>query len=219
MSPERVLVVVAHPDDPEFLFGGTIARLVADGADVRYLVCSDGRLGADDPSLPTAGLVATRRAEQHAAAAVLGVREVRWLGLPDGELAPTLDLRAAIAREIERFGPDLVITHYPRRALAIAIEASHPDHVAVGETALSAAWGAGSELWVAGYEAADHAVDVSDFVERKERALLCHASQLGGGGVPEWTRHEMAAAGGRAGCRYAEEFVRQPPMAVGWRGW
>ena len=140
------------------------------------------------------------------------------LGLPDGELAPTLELRAAIAREVEGFGPDLVITHYPRRALAIPIEASHPDHVAVGEATLVPALGAGLEVWAAGYEAADHAVDVSDFLQRKERALLCHASQLGGGGVPEWTRHEMAAAGDRAGCCYAEEFVREPPRAVGWRG-
>lgn len=203
-----VLVVVAHPDDPEFLFGGAIARLAAGGADVSYLVCTDGQAGSEDASIPERDLIAIRHSEQQAAAAVLGVLEVRWLGLRDGELAPTLALRAAIAGEVQRVEADLVITHYPRRALTLPIQASHPDHMAVGEATLAAIWRTVPEAWVAGFEDANHRVDITSFVDQKERAILCHASQLDGNGVPPWVRPEMAEAGERAGCAYAEEFVR-----------
>src|SRR5258708_40326211 len=96
---KRVLVAIAHPDDPEFLFGATIAKLVAEGAEVYYLVCSDGSNGSKDPVIPDEEIVRTRYAEQRAAAAVLGVSEVIFLGFSDGRLAPTPELRQAIARQ------------------------------------------------------------------------------------------------------------------------
>ncbi|MBO0746118.1 MAG: PIG-L family deacetylase, partial [Candidatus Dormibacteraeota bacterium] len=71
--PERVLCVCAHPDDSEFGFGATVARLVAEGADVTYVVVTDGSQGGEDPAVPDEGLAATRQAEQRAAAKVLGV--------------------------------------------------------------------------------------------------------------------------------------------------
>src|ERR1700709_2600961 len=114
-APRRALVAAAHPDDAEFLFGATIASLVDGDGEVGYVVCSDGANGSRDPAIPRDDLAALRCDEQRQAAPTLGVRAVTFLGFPDGLLAPTPALRAAIARQIRRFKPDLVITHFPRR--------------------------------------------------------------------------------------------------------
>ncbi|HWS55880.1 MAG TPA: PIG-L deacetylase family protein [Pyrinomonadaceae bacterium] len=226
----RALVVTAHPDDPEFLFGATVAWLAAGGAEVFYLICSDGANGSRDPARPKEEIAAVRAAEQRAAAGLLGVRGVVFLNLPDGRLAPSLDLRFAIARELRRVRPDLVITHFPRRVLDIPLDASHPDHVAVGEAALSAVMPDASnarafpellreglephkvkEVWVPGYEQPNHCVDAAPFLERKAAAIMCHRSQLGDpppAGPPPWLYHFMGMVGARHGYEYGEDFRR-----------
>jgi LmbE family N-acetylglucosaminyl deacetylase len=231
MGYERALVITAHPDDPEYLFGATVASLAVGGTELRYVICSDGSLGGKDPAMPRAELAALRYAEQRAAAAVLGVSEVVFLGFPDGGLAvPGDELHRAIVREIRRFQPDLVITHFPRRALGIPIEASHPDHIAVGEATLHAIFPAANnarsypelldegllpyrvkEVWVPGYEGADHVVDATTVIDRKSAAILCHKSQLDArspGVVPPWVYWWMKRSGAASGYEYAEEFKR-----------
>ena len=231
MSYERVLVVTAHPDDPEYLFGATVARLTSEGSELCYVICSDGSLGGTDPDVPPKVLAELRYAEQRAAATVLGVRDVVFLGFPDGGLSavPREDLHRAIVREIRRFKPHLVITHFPRRVLGIPIEASHPDHVAVGEATLHAIFQAASnarsfpelrkeglaphrvkEVWVPGYEGSDHFIGATAFMDRKSTAILCHKSQLDAAapGVPQWVYWWMKRSGSSGGYEYAEEFKR-----------
>ncbi|UQU67727.1 PIG-L family deacetylase [Couchioplanes caeruleus] len=212
----RVLVVTAHPDDAEFHFGATIAAFVAAGADVSYLVCSDGAQG---------GAAEVRAREQRAAAAVLGVRAVAFLGRRDGRLEPDLALRRDIALHVRRERPTLVLTHYPRRVLNLPVEASHPDHVAVGEATLAALYpDAGNarafpdvpdappphqaaEVWVPGYERPDHHVDATAHVDRKLAAIRCHRSQVGAA-VPAWVLEWMRLAGKQPGYEFAEAFRR-----------
>jgi LmbE family N-acetylglucosaminyl deacetylase len=229
---DRVLVVAAHPDDPEFGFGATVAKMADEGATVAYVVCTDGSQGGEDPSVPDAELTATRYAEQRAAAAVLGVQEVTFLGFRDGYLEPNVELRRAISREIRRFKPDLVLTHAPLRAINIPIGASHPDHLAVGEATLAAVYPDArnpraypellqegleahkvKEVWLPGFEGSDHFVDATAFVDRKIEAIRCHRSQFDKPGlepdqVGKWTREWMRQAGERAGYEYAEAFKR-----------
>jgi LmbE family N-acetylglucosaminyl deacetylase len=226
----RALVVVAHPDDPEFLFGATIASLVHDGVPVQYVVCTNGANGSRDWQMPAEELTAVRYREQRAAAELLGVESVRFLGFPDGCLEATPTLRLAIAREIRRVKPDLVLTHYPGRVLHLPIEASHPDHVAVGEATLAAispdaANGRACaellreglhphrvrEVWIPGYTSTNHYVDAAPFIETKFTAIRCHRSQLGDGltgEVPAWVPDWMRRSGKKGGYAYAEEFWR-----------
>jgi LmbE family N-acetylglucosaminyl deacetylase len=227
---DRVLVVTAHPDDPEFAFGASVAKLASEGADVWYVICTDGSQGGEDPSVPDAELTATRYAEQRAAAELLGVRDVVFLGFRDGHLAPDVELRKAITREIRRFRPDLVLTHSPGRALDIPIGASHPDHLAVGEATLSAVYpdarnprayrdlleeGLSAhkvrEVWLPGFDRADHYVDATGLIDRKIEAIRCHRSQFDKPGMEpdapdKWIRERMKAVGERAGFEYAEGF-------------
>lgn len=229
---ERVMVVAAHPDDPEFGFGGTIAKLSGEGAEVTYVVCTDGSQGGEDPSVPDEELTATRYAEQRAAAAVLGVKEVVFLGFRDGHLEPNVELRRAISREIRRYRPELVLTHAPLRAIDIPIGASHPDHLAVGEATLAAVYPDArnpraypellqegleahkvKEVWLPGFDGANHFVDASQVIDKKIEAILCHHSQFEKPGMDaempgRWTREWMKQAGQRAGYEYAEAFKR-----------
>ncbi len=231
---ERVLVISAHPDDPEFSAAASVASLARAGADVFYCICTDGSQGGEDPSVPDAELSTRRYEEQRQAAALLGVKDVTFLGFRDGHLEPNLDLRRAITAEIRRRRPDLVITHSPVRELGVRIGASHPDHLAVGEAAMCAVYPDArnpraftellvegldahtvKEVWLPGYETADHFVEVDDeLLELKFRAIMCHTSQFEKPGVDysngprKWITDRMRQVGERAGYEYAEGFKR-----------
>lgn len=226
-------MVSAHPDDPEFGAGGAIAKLAGEGAEVYYCVCTDGSQGGEDPAVLDADLSSRRYAEQRAAAAVLGVRDVTFLGFRDGHLEPSLELRKAITSEIRRRRPDLVITHQPVRNLNLSIGASHPDHLAVGEATLSAVYpdarnprahrdlleqGLGAhkvrEVWVTGADEPNHFVEVSpELLELKLKSLACHSSQFEKPGLEpdsprKWVVERMGKTGERAGVELAEGFTR-----------
>jgi LmbE family N-acetylglucosaminyl deacetylase len=83
-TAERVLVVIAHPDDAEFWAGGTVARWTGAGSEVTYCVLSDGEAGGFDPAIPRSEIPQARRAEQAEGAALLGVHDVRFFGLGEG---------------------------------------------------------------------------------------------------------------------------------------
>ena len=112
----RVLVIAAHPDDPEFLAGGTIGRFVKEGREVSYVIITNGNKGSGDRTVTSEQLVPIRQAEQRRAARVLGVTHVDFLGYEDGELEDTRELRRDVTREIRRRRPYLIITLNPRRA-------------------------------------------------------------------------------------------------------
>jgi LmbE family N-acetylglucosaminyl deacetylase len=237
----RVLVIAAHPDDAEYSFGATVARLVDEGAQVSYLVVTDGAQGGEDPAQPAEELAATRYAEQREAARVLGVADVVFLDFPDGLLADTPELRLALTREIRRHRPDLVLTHQPLRSLQFPIGASHPDHLAVGQAALNAVYpdarnprafpellAAGlpahrvAEVWVPGHEHTDLLVDVDRTAQRKVTAILAHRSQFHGSQDPiadiRWVIDRMRGNGTVLGCEYAEAYKRiitDAPAAAG----
>jgi LmbE family N-acetylglucosaminyl deacetylase len=198
-SVERALVVTAHPDDVDFGAAGTVATWTKAGIDVAYCVVTDGDAGGFDPAVPRGDIAGIRQAEQRAAAEEVGVRDVTFLGYPDGRLVPTLELRRDISRVIRRVRPQRVLCQAASRNYE-RIYASHPDHLAAGEATLSAVYPDArnpfahvelladeglaewtvSEVWVMGHERIDHYVDITDVFERKKAALQAHASQLPG---------------------------------------
>jgi len=131
---QRVLVIVAHPDDAESWAGGTIAKLVRDGAQVAYCIVTSGDKGSGDRSMTPERLAATRQAEQRDAASVLGVEIVDFLGFPDCEVENTRQTRMAVTAVIRRHRPDLLIIQDPNRTKLLG--ASHRDHRVVAEVAL-----------------------------------------------------------------------------------
>jgi LmbE family N-acetylglucosaminyl deacetylase len=112
--PERVRGV-AHPDDVDFGAAGTVATWTEQGIDVVYCIVTDGEAGGSDRSVDRADMAALRREEQTAAAKVLGVTDLHFLGHPDGRLYPTLDLRRDISRVSDR-AAHAVLTQSPERS-------------------------------------------------------------------------------------------------------
>lgn len=229
VETERILVVTAHPDDVDFGAAGTVATWTDAGIAVTYCVVTNGDAGGFDPDVPRSEIAGIRQAEQRAAAAAVGVEDVRFLGYPDGRVVVSLDLRRDISRVIRDVRPQRVLTQSPERNYE-RIYASHPDHLAVGEATLCAVYPdarnpfAHTDLGVEGYEAwtvaetwlmaapgAAHVVDVTDVYDRKMAALREHVSQLPG--VPGeldammrgWLTRNATAAGLPDG-RLAEAF-------------
>ena len=137
----NILVILAHPDDPEFFCGGTLARWARAGHQIEYCLLTCGDKGYNDTTTPehmsSDELCAIRHREQREAASVIGVREVHFLDRPDGYLVADLDLRREIVRIIRRMKPDILVTCDPQTLFA-AYGINHPDHRAAGQAVLDA---------------------------------------------------------------------------------
>ncbi len=224
----RLLAVVAHPDDVEFTYGGTIARWIAEGGEVYYLICTDGAAGGGHPSHTADWLRETREREQRDAAAFLGVRDVFFLRYRDGELLPSLELRLSIARCIRQVRPDTALILNPVRHWGPnTLRGNHPDHLAAGEAALAALYpGVGNawtftellaeglqphtvpEILIVNTEKPDYAVDISTTRDTKIAAIRQHVSQVGDREIEERIRGRAAMTGEAYNMPYAEAFLR-----------
>jgi LmbE family N-acetylglucosaminyl deacetylase len=227
----RVLGVFAHPDDADFGAAGTVARWVDEGIEVAYLLVTYGDAGGFDDT-PRDQVPAIRAAEQRAAAAALGVKQVEFLdGYQDGTVTATIGLRRDITAAIRRFRPDRILTMSPLRRWERLAGPSHPDHLAVGEATTCAVYPDSRnefafpellaadglepwtvrEIWFTGGPDPDHPVDITDVFDRKLAALAAHASQVGhltGFDAMLRERHGTVAAGqGLPDGRLAEAFT------------
>jgi N,N'-diacetylchitobiose non-reducing end deacetylase len=219
---KRAIVVCAHADDMETVIGGTIWLLAQRGVEIRELICTAGDIGSHDESHTRETLAAIRRAEAEAGARLLGVREVATLPYHDGELEPTLELRAEVARFYRRWQPDTLFTFDPSWAGQI-----HPDHRAAGRVAIDAIMpskmrlyrpeqlsdgGVGKIERTFLFSPAEPAlfVDISEVYDLKVAAALAHRSQFPEGSKSlDWMRELDSAAGKRAGLegRYVEQLA------------
>ncbi|MBA2273048.1 MAG: PIG-L family deacetylase [Actinobacteria bacterium] len=229
-TPTRALVISAHPDDMEFGAAGTLAKWTDKGIEVTLCIATDGSTGTQDRSLMGAGLAALRADEASDAAAILGFKEIVWLGHRDGYVEYSLDLRRDIARVFRRGRPHRFMVMDPAPTVEDRF-VNHPDHRAVGQASLDTVLTAGTtpghfpellldeglepwrgmrELWIMGPGFKPVVSDISSTIERKIQALLCHASQLGDESAREqvdgWLRELAGAQGAKAGFSYGESF-------------
>ncbi len=221
----RVMVIFAHPDDAEFLCSGTVARFTRHGYRVQYVLATSGDKGSNDPDATPEQLIATREAEQHAAADVLGIEEVTFLRHMDGELEVSVAFRREIALVLRQGRPDVVLTFDPWQRYQI-----HPDHRAIGQTTLDAVAAARDRLYYPeqlttgltehrvhnvyffASDTPNYYVDITETIEQKIAALLCHTSQIGVRDIGESVRARARAAGAEIGVEYAEAFHYLPMM-------
>ncbi|HEY44084.1 MAG TPA: PIG-L family deacetylase [Anaerolineae bacterium] len=226
----RVLVVLAHPDDPEFYCGGTVARWISEGREVIYCLLTRGDKGDDQAGTDPEALAQKRMAEQRAAAKVLGVNEVIFLNHPDGYLTPDLTLRRDVVRIIRRVRPEIIVTCDPTNFFPSDRYINHSDHRAAGQATLDAVFpAAGSglyfpellheeglaphkveQVYVAGAQHPNTVVNVTKFFDRKLAALKEHASQIPNIEVLEKNLRErmLDADSPPDAPRYIERFMR-----------
>jgi LmbE family N-acetylglucosaminyl deacetylase len=232
----EALVIVAHPDDAEFGCGGTVAAWVREGWAVSLVICTDAVGGGPDEATdvgPEARrlIAKTRKAEQRAASAILGLRDVIFLDYPDGRLMPTIDLRRDLVRLIRRYRPTRVVCQSPDRVWRpqLSIGRHHPDHLAAGQAVLAALYPAAQnpwdfpelleegllphkvrEIYVMGAPEPNHAVDIAATIDLKIAALRAHESQIAARSteVEQRLRTWAAENGALYGLAYAEVFHR-----------
>jgi LmbE family N-acetylglucosaminyl deacetylase len=198
-TKQHILVILAHPDDPEFFCGGTIARWVQAGHKVSYCLLTCGEKGTKDRTISTDTLCSIRQQEQQAAAAVLGVEDIQFLDHPDGYLMPDLDLRKEITRVIRQTQPDVLVTCDPTNLYVRETYLNHPDHRAAGQATLDAVFPAARdhlnfvelwrdeqlephivrEVWISLPQDPNVNVDISSNFDLKLEALSKHISQIG----------------------------------------
>jgi LmbE family N-acetylglucosaminyl deacetylase len=220
-----VLVVMAHPDDAEFSAGGTLAKWTAAGTHVSYCLCTNGDKGSSDPTLDSAAVARIREVEQRAAAAVLGVTDIVFLGNPDGALEATLELRRQIVEVIRRVRPEAVICSDPTRFYGGGF-VNHPDHRAAGEAALAAVYPSArdplmfpemahdglaphrvTQLFIANPSDVTCLVDITATIEMKIAALREHRSQVTEERLRSFIPQRAADMGKLGGLEAAEGFV------------
>jgi LmbE family N-acetylglucosaminyl deacetylase len=227
---QRALAIVAHPDDMEFGAAAAVARWTGQGKEVVYVLLTSGEAGIDGLDPAEAGPL--REAEQRESAAIVGVSQVDFLGLPDGVLEYGVPMRRELSRVIRKYRPEIVITgnfHESWDDEGNALNMA--DHIVTGRAVLDAVrdaanrwvfreqieaegwekWGGVREVWLAGSPKAKHAVDTSDTFELGVRSLEAHAAYLRGLGsgdfdVEEFLEGFSRQVGARLGTKYAASF-------------
>jgi len=226
------MVVFPHPDDAEFYAGGTIKKLTTQSHRVFYACLTNGNVGSYDRNMTRERLAEIRRQELTEAAQVLGVERIFFLGYDDSTLYPSLGMRAQVVRLVRMTRADVVLGLDPWRA-----NLTHIDHRTAAWAAIEAASNAGwhlahheqctcdglephevREVHLFDTDDANCYVDITDTIEDKVKACLCHRSQIGFG-VPkgdelkramaetdEQVRRRARGLGAECGYQYAEAF-------------
>lgn len=223
---KRALVIVAHPDDADFICSGTCIQMARQGIEVTYMVLTNGDKGNHNPEITRNQLIAMRQIEQREAAARSGIHEVLFMGEEDGFLRPRKAIRKRVTREIRRIRPELIFCTNPDRYFVGDGYINHPDHRNAGLVAIEAIFPAADNpmfypdmaeegyhphkikyLYVHGHDQPDLRVDITDVLETKIDSILCHTSQFEdpAGAQKRW-RETWGEAQPDGSLRYFESF-------------
>jgi LmbE family N-acetylglucosaminyl deacetylase len=229
-GPKTLMAIMAHPDDIDFGSSGSIARWCSEGWTVYYVLTTSGDKGTHEPGISGQQLAAIREEEQRAAARVLGVKEVFFLGIEDGFVEPNAEVRERLVWLFRTYKPDVVLTwdgfrpsfnHNDHRNTGIVVRDAifpavrdrlyFPDHAdeGLGEWRVN-------EILLVGSQDPNYFVDVSGFIEKKADAILAHASQVQSHDRDELIK-QMRTRGRRPGGRGLVESFKRVHMRTSQR--
>lgn len=217
---QKILVIVAHPDDAELGSGGSIARWIKEGSTVDYVIGTNGNKGTKDETLSPHELADVREAEQQTAAERIGVNKVHFLRYNDGELRSDEGLIIQLAILIRHFQPNAVVTHDPWRHYNL-----HPDHRALGIAVTDAIVAARDHLFLpalsviglephhtpnalfARAENPNFFVDITETLDDKIESTALHKSQMSHvNGWRDRVRKQAEETGRESNHPFAEGF-------------
>lgn len=197
-SHQKILVILAHPDDPEFFCGATIAKWTKNHHDVIYCLLTKGEKGINKSFADQRDIVEIRKREQRDAASELGVSQIFYLDNEDGYLYSNISLRKEIVKIIRQIKPDVIVTCDPTNFYIQDYYINHPDHRTTGQVVLDAIFPAAQnplffpellnenldpheikEVWITLAKEPNLRIDVTEFWHKKISALLYHKSQIG----------------------------------------
>jgi LmbE family N-acetylglucosaminyl deacetylase len=228
-KPKVVLGIAAHPDDLDFGASGSMSKWAEMGADVYYLILTDGSKGSDDPKMTSSELTAIRRTEQQAAAKQIGAKDVFFFNYPDAMLEVTMELKRDICRVIRKIKPDSVITMDPTMLYELNWNfVNHPDHRAAGQAVVDSVFPLARDrltfpelaaeglephkvenLFLINFTKTNFVVDISDTLDKKLKALGSHVSQMKDvESTLAMISQRNQIMGKEHGYGYAESFIR-----------
>lgn len=198
-TKQDILVILAHPDDPEFFCGATLAKWALEGHNISYCLLTKGDKGVNENFPAVNNIIELRMKEQREAADVLGVDEIIYLDYEDGYLTPSLEVRKEIVGVIRKKKPDVIVTCDPTNYYLRDSYINHPDHRAAGQVVIDAVFPAAQnfmffpelinkrhlephhvkEVWISLPKESNIAFDVTDTWKTKMDALIKHKSQIG----------------------------------------
>lgn len=197
-SLKKILVIFAHPDDPEFFCGATIAKWIQNGHNVEYCLLTKGEKGINDTYNDPENIISIREKEQKAAAAILGIKNIHYLDYEDGMLAPNMNARKDVVRVIRLIKPDIVVTCDPTNYYLNDRYINHPDHRAAGQIVIDAVFPAAQnelyfpellnenilphhveEVWLSLPKDPNVTFDITETWPLKIKALEEHTTQIG----------------------------------------
>ncbi len=193
--PRSAMAIFAHPDDAEFMVAGTVAKWAEAGCEVTFVLITSGNAGTHEPGYTKETIARKREEESREAARILGVENLVFLRHDDCAVAPTIELRRELVREIRKYRPEAVICGDPQAWFFNDTYINHPDHRAAGVAAVEAVFPAAEMelLWpeegdphkvrtvyVASTHSPNSWVDITGTIDTKIRALRAHESQVGG---------------------------------------
>lgn len=232
--PERAMFIYAHPDDIEFGVAGTAALWAKHGSQVTYVVITDGNVGSHETGMTAEKLAKIRRAEQTAAAELVGASCV-FLGYHDGLLEPTMELRKKLVRLIRQYQPNVVVCGDPTLFFPNGDNyINHPDHRAAAQVALDAVFPAAEmhllypDLDAEGLQphkvnyiyisrpqhGPNYYVDITETIDSKIAALRQHVSQLDDWDPEVQLKEWNGDTGKQVGFQYAEAFRKITLKAI-----
>jgi LmbE family N-acetylglucosaminyl deacetylase len=222
-----ILIILAHPDDPEFFLGGSIARWIKAGHRLRYVLLTKGDKGSKEIDLSAEQVAEIRVEEQKAAAKFLGVTSIDFLDYEDGYLIPDLEMRREVVRFIRKYQPHILVTCDPGNIFPSQQYINHPDHRNAGQVVIDAVFPAAGnrfffpellgegyepheveEVWMSLTNQPDVRLDVTEFWDKKINALKRHASQIGDPRAFEKRMLERLNNGKDEDFKYEEQFRR-----------
>lgn len=229
IAQKKIAVIMAHPDDAEFMCAGSVAKWVREGHEVVYVLMTSGDKGSDDPSMTGEMLMAMREAEQREACRILGVSDVVFMRYPDAMIVADLDTRRDMVRVLRRLKPDRVVCQDPTVRYFGEGYINHPDHRATADAVLDAVYPAARdrmtfpellgeglephkvrEVYLMAAGEPNLYIDITDTIDIKLDALRAHASQMNGWDPEEEVTKWSAEDGQKANppVAHAEDFRR-----------
>lgn len=197
-STKKILIMLAHPDDPEFFCGATIAKWVCEGHEVSYTLFTKGEKGVNENFTDSRNIISKRKDEQMAAAEILGVKSIDFLDFEDGMLVPSLKARLDTVRAIRQKKPNIVVSCDPTNYFIDDRYINHPDHRAAGQIVVDSVFPASQnelyypeliqeniqphkveEVWLSLPKEPNMTLDITDTWGMKLKALEKHESQIG----------------------------------------
>lgn len=227
-----VLAIGAHPDDVEFGCGATMAKLASEGAEIYFVVCTDGNRGSRQHQIARESLVNNRHQETIKASQILGAKEVIFLNEEDGNLVADIHFKEKIVRLIRKYQPEMIFTHDPKWFYLIRdngqAAVNHTDHRACGEAVLDAVYPLARdlqsfpqhiqeglsthhvpELYLFNFEQPNFVFDVSTTIEAKIKSIKTHHSQIDDPQkITENIKSRLAKIGQEFGYKYGEGFIK-----------